>query len=219
MANLVLAALAVGTLALGASAAEDPRHPLCRLFLHEDQREREDLELELTLARSKLAAHEEIFVLFDGLWKIQGIERLVYLRGKHDRDLAQIEVERLRLLVERTDAYLAQYRTYCDALSAGARPTDAQAGSIARAWSRYLGAECDALGQERSAAEVDLAYEREVLASVLELRAGDVATRPDVILAELEVRAAEERSSHARARVERCRAVAPAAPVPSPPPR
>lgn len=217
MASHVLVALAVGTLAFGASAAEDPHHLLCRLLLHEDQRERDDLQLELTLARSTLAAHEEIFVLYDGLWKIQGIERLVYLRGKHDRDLAQIEVERVRLLVERTDAYLAQYRTYCDALSAGARPSEAQAGSIGRAWSRYLSAECDALDQQRNAAEVDLAYEREVLASVLELRAGEVATRPQVILAELDVRTAEERSSDARARVERCRGKAPAAPAPSPP--
>ncbi len=206
MVQIVIAALAVGALALGAAAVEDPPHPLCRLLLHEEQREREELELALTLARSKLVAQEEIFVLLDGLWKIQAVERLVYLTGKHDRDLGKLEVERQRLLVESQDAYLEQYRIYCDALATGKPLTDVQTKAIALGWARYLRAECDGLAWEQSAAEVDLEYEQEFSASVRELRAGEVATRPDVIRAELEVRTAEQRLAYARGRAERCRA-------------
>jgi hypothetical protein len=196
--------LLVAWLATSAAHADDPHHPLCRLFLHEDQREREDRELALALARQDLAAREEIFALLEALWKIQGVERLVYVTGKHARDRAKIEVERLRLDLESYDAHLEQYRTYCAALAAGRSPNAAESETIARAWARYLQSECDSIGQERSAAEIDLAYEREVLTSVQELRAGEVATRPDVILAELEVRRAQDRLDHARRRFDRC---------------
>ena len=131
---------------------------------------------------------------------------MVYLTGKHERDRAKIEVERLRLDLESYDAHFEQYRTYCAALADGRSPTEAESASIARAWARYLQSECGSIEQERSGAEVDLAYEREVLASVQELRAGEVATRPDVILAELEVRRAQDRLDHARRRFDRCKA-------------
>ena len=192
-------------LACGAAVADDPHHPLCRLFLHEDQREREARALALDVARSDHAAREEIFTLLDGLWKIQGVERLVYLTGKHERDRAKIEVERLRLHLDSYDAHLEQYRTYCAALASGRSPNGEQAKVIARAWDRYLRADCAAIAQEQAAAEVDVAYEREVLTSVHELRAGEVATRPDVILAELAVRRAEQRLDHARGRFDRCK--------------
>jgi len=218
MVQLVLAALVLGTVVLSSVAVADLRDPLCRLLLHEEQREREDLEIQLRLARSELAAREEIMVLLEGLWKIQGVERLLYVTGKHDRDLAKIEVERRRLLVEAQEAFLEQYRAYCAALSSGKPPTAERLGVIDPIWERYLRADCDAIGQERSAAEVDLEYEREVLASVLDLRESDVATRQDVILAELDVRTAEERVAHARGRAERCRAEVPAT-TGSPPPR
>jgi hypothetical protein len=205
MAYVALRALAAGAVALAAPEAADPRHPLCRVFLHEEQRERDDLARELTLARTELTALEEIFTLIDGLWKIQGIERLAYQNGKHDRDLARIDVERLRLEVDRQDAYLEQYRTICEAPSADARPTAEQSATVARAWERYLRADCGILVEERRAAEVDLDYRREIRASVHDLREGDVATRPDLIRAELGVRTAEQRLDDARRRAERCR--------------
>ncbi len=205
MARCTLILLVTAWAALGSAAADDPHHPLCRLFLHEDQREREAHDLALRLARADYAAREEIFGLLDSLWKIQGVERLVYLTGKHERDRAKIEVERLRLVLDRYDAHLERYRTYCAALASGRAPGDEGSKVIARAWARYLRADCDAIGQEQSAAEIDLAYEREVLASVHSLRAGEVATRPDVILAELSVRRAKERLEHARQRFELCK--------------
>lgn len=206
MARIVLTLVALASIATVPTSAGDPHHPLCRLFLHEDQREREAHEVALTLARSELAAREQIFVLFDGLWKIQGIDRLTFLTGKHARDRAKVEVERLRLVLDSYDAYLEQYRTYCAALGAGRAPTGDESKRIARGWERYLRSDCDAIAQERSVAEIDLAYRQEYLASVRELRTGEVATRQDVILAELGVRTAEERLAHARGRSEACQA-------------
>ena len=183
--------------------AEDPSHPLCRLLLREEQSERDDLELDVGLAGAELTAAEEIFKLLDRLWKDDAVERILFLAGKHKRDAAKIEQEHRALLVERQEALIDQYRLLCDASSG--EISEEKRAAVERMYLRYLGLDCDRLAKEVAIAQVDLAYQQEVLKSVRDLRENSVATRQDVVLAERNVELARKRNEQGSRRVETCR--------------
>jgi hypothetical protein len=60
----------------GPLLADDVGESFCPFALHEERTERDDLALELDLARSILAASEEIFELVDRLSADEAIQRL-----------------------------------------------------------------------------------------------------------------------------------------------
>ena len=70
---------------------------------------------------------------------------------------------------------------------------------------RYREADCDALATAKAIAEVNLAFSRELLANVLDLRENHVATRQDVIVAERDVELSRKRLEDATRRVAACR--------------
>jgi hypothetical protein len=185
------------------SLCDDPSHPFCRLLLQEERNEREDLELAVDLAASDLAAAEQIYQLFEGLWKNDAVERLLYLRGKHARDVAKLDHERLLLLLDRQDALIVQLRLACSESSSGELSKDERL-AYDRAHARYLKADCGRLTKEIAIAQVDLTYMQEFLNSVRDLRENDVATRQDVILAERDVEQARKRLEQGGLRTARC---------------
>jgi len=188
----------IWTLGLGSMVlAGDDSHPVCRVLLLEEQSERDDLALEVELADSWLKAYEEIFVLFDGLWKHDAVERMLYLKSKHDRDLAKLEKEHQAVLLERQDALLDQYRLFCS--------EDASKAAHGRAHTRYLKADCDGLAKRVEIARVDLEYSLVLLDSQLDLRKNHVATRQAVIQAEYEAEEARRRLADGERRVRQCR--------------
>jgi hypothetical protein len=191
--------LGVVAVTVPAPRAGDAVDPICRVLLLEERSEREDLELAVELADSELTAAQEIFELLDALRKNDAVERLLFLTGKHDRDAARLERERSALLLERQDALIEQVRLLCKDVSAGG-----EGSAYDRAYVRYLKADCGRLSKEAAIADVDLAYRREVLASVRDLRQNNVATRQDVILAERNVATARQRLDSGRVRTERC---------------
>jgi hypothetical protein len=188
----------------GPSHAEDPQIPVCRLILLEEQTDLEDLELDLDLARSEAVAMEQIFKLVDSLFKKEAIERIVFLRAKHDYDVARLAVDEGRLRVAKQEALVEQYRWVCDAIASG-RTSDQGEGDVDAAHERHREAECGLLNVRAETAAVDLEYSLEVLASVMDLRKHDVATRQDVILAEMNVEMAEKRLKETGQRAKRCR--------------
>ena len=200
-----VAAAAVLVLVAAAGARAEEQHRICRFVLAEEQIERDDLELQFDLARSEFAAAEEIFALVDSLWKNDAIERILYLRAKHDRDATRIDVERLRFLVERQDAVIEHYRQLCAVLVQGDDSAE-RARSLESAYRRYRGAHCTVMRQEVALAEVDQVYLKEVLESVRDLRRGGVATRQAIVRAERNVEMAQKRLKQGSERLERCRA-------------
>ncbi len=52
-----------------ATTADEAVHPICPLVLHQERVDREELELAVDLAVSRLAAAESIFTLVDQLWE------------------------------------------------------------------------------------------------------------------------------------------------------
>lgn len=199
-----LIVLGVMTIFPSASLCDDPAHPFCRLLLQEERNEREDLELAVDLAASEAVATEEIFRLLEGLWKNDAIERLLYLRGKHSRDVTKLEHERKVLLLERQEALIDQLRLVCSE-TPSAELSEDERSAYDRAHARYSKADCGRLAKETAIARVDLTYSQEVLDSVRDLRENDVATRQDVILAELDVEQARQRLEQGDVRTARCR--------------
>lgn len=186
------------------SLGDDPPRPICRLVLQEERDEREDLALAVELAAAELAAAEQIYELAEGLWKNDAIARLLYLDGKHTRDVAKLDHERLLLLLERQDALIDQLRLACgDRVSGELSQDERRAYDLAHA--RYVKADCGRLDKLSAIARVDLAYRQEVLASMRDLRENDVATRQDVIWAERDVEQAGKRLEDGGLRAARCR--------------
>jgi len=173
-------------------------------MMREERIEREDLELDVDLARSAFEAYEQIFVMIDGLWKADAIERMAYLRGKYDYESARLSLEQAELVVARQKALERQVALICGKESGGAEAAQ-RARAIEAAGQAYLVAQCDALTHAAEAARVNLEFNRIFLQSVLDLREGQVATRQDVILAELDVAREEKRLADARRRAEACR--------------
>jgi hypothetical protein len=199
-----LIVLGVTILSWSASLCDDPTHPYCRLLFREELGDREDLELAVELAASERVATEEIFELLDGLWKHDAVPRLVYLAGKHDRDVAKLEHERQGLLLERQEALIDQLRLVCGEASPGDL-SESDRLAYDRAHARYLDADCGRLAKQSAMARVDLAYRQELLESVHDLRENDVATRQDVIRAERDLAKARQRLEQGGPRAERCR--------------
>jgi hypothetical protein len=196
-------ATAVLLAAIPATAQKMPL-PLCDLAVHEEQVELEDVKLEVELARASVAAFGEIFKLIDGLWKADAIDRMSFLRGKYDYDAAKLTLERNDLLLRRQEALLEQYTLVCEGF---AKDDDSKERrqAIERAHQRYRRADCDQQAKAIEVARVNLEFRREYLQSVLDLRAGEVATRQQVILAELDVEQEEQRLADAEKRVAACR--------------
>lgn len=193
-----LTPLAIALLGTAPAAAQETRPLLCDLVIHAERAELEDARLETELARSSVAAFGEVFRLIDGLWKIEAIDRMSFLRAKHDYDAAKLGLERADLLLKRQQALIEQYELVCD------RSAAERSKALARAHERYLRADCDQQVKAAEAAKVNLEFRRAYLASILDLRSGDVATRQQVILAELDVELEEHRLADALRRVEKC---------------
>lgn len=186
----ILIALSVPSVAV----ADETFRLLCPLVLQQEQVDREEIELEIELADSRLAAAESIFALVDQLWETHMVERLVYLAAKHGRDVAEIEVKRQRLLEKRQEAEIEQFEIVCSGKTSG----------LEEARRRYRQADCHRIGKDLAIAEVDLAYRSEVLESIRDLRESNVTTQQAVIRAERDVELARERVDHQRRRVEAC---------------
>ena len=189
----------------GAVLGADGRYAeICGLVMREEQIEREDLELEVELAREAVEAFGQIFALLDGLWKADAIERMNYLRGKYDYEAAKLGLEQAELVVAREKALERQIRLVCGEESAGASPAG-RVRAIEAASLDYLRAECGQRAKAIEVARVNLEFQRQLLESVLDLRRGEVATKQDVIRAELEVAREERRLADAERRTEECR--------------
>ena len=199
----IIASILGSVVASSAAAADDGVDLICPLVLHQEQVNREEREIAVDLALSRLAAAESIFELVDRLWKDEAVQRIVYLAAKHDRDVAAIDVKRQRLRLKRQEAEVEQYAIVCP--SAGSE--EAAADRLERfnqALQRYLQADCHRIGKDLAIAEVDLTYTTEVLVSVRDLRENSVGTRQDVIQSEREVALAGKRVEHHRRRVQAC---------------
>jgi len=196
----------LGALTLGTSPilADETFLPGCRAVLHEEGVRRENRALDVGLAETRSAAAAEIYGLVAKLWEQENIERIIYLRAKRNRDLARLEVERAAKLLDRQTTYVEQLRLQCDLLTDRGTKKDRQEDAEA-IHLRYREADCDAHAASKAMAEVDLAYGREVLANVLDLRENKVATRQDVIIAERDVELSRKRLEDATRRVAACR--------------
>lgn len=172
--------------------AQEIPSSLCPIAIHEERRQLEEARLAHDLARSDFAVYDEIHEMALELWKHQAIERMRYTRMKYNRDTAELSLQRTALIVRRQEILVKQYRAVCDARDS-------------KAYRSYLEAHCDSLAKSVEVSTVQLEYDRVLLASVLELRAADVATRPEVMLAELTAEKEAKRLKDARRRTEACR--------------
>jgi hypothetical protein len=176
-------------------AGDGPPRPLCQLLLHEERRELADAELEVRLADARVRAFGEIYGLVRALWDIEAIDRMTHLGAQHDLDAARLELERAQVVLVRQRELIGQVERGCRTTPGTADP----------AYVRYRRADCEQDAKGIDVARTNLAFDRELLASVEDLRARDVATRQDVILARLEVTLEELRLADAERRTEACR--------------
>ncbi|HXV77095.1 MAG TPA: hypothetical protein VD788_12330 [Candidatus Polarisedimenticolaceae bacterium] len=200
--RLALAALALGS-ARAALAAEGDVHLICPLVLAQQRIDVEEQRTEIALAEARLVAAERILGLVQRLHENDAIERIAYLAAKHDRDVAEVDLTRQRLIAKREQATLVQYETVC--LPAGDGETERErAARREQAQRTFLQVECHRVGKDLAIAELDLAYFRELLDSARNLRANAAASVQDIIHAERDVEAARIRVEHHRLRVDRC---------------
>jgi hypothetical protein len=196
-------AAALGTLSPCLVAGADSAGALCRLVLHEEVVDRDDLALDRDVAETTLAATEEVYGLLERLWQEEAVARLLYQRALHDRDVARLERDRLELLLEREAARIDQFTVLCAAVFANS-VAEENRDSLDEAYHRYRVADCRARALESEIARVDLAYDREVLASYRDLRENDVATRQDIIFSESAVEISRRRMEQTARRAREC---------------
>lgn len=173
---------------------------LCPFFSQRNQDELDGLELSIELDKTRFLLAEEIFVLLEGLWQNDAVERLTYLEGRHHRDEAQVTLERARRRVERQHAVVEQYRLACSSGFAEEAASERQR-ALARAFQTYLEADCEVRSLDVAVVEVNLGHHQENLKSILELRASDIASRLQVLLAERDVELMKKELEQARRRL------------------
>ena len=155
------------------------------------------------LDETRLELAEEILVLLDGLWKNDAVERLIYLEGKHHRDVAKVSLKRARRRLERQQAVVEQYRLVCSApLSEERAPETRRA--LEQAYQRYLEVDCEVRALDLAIVEVNLGHHQENLKSALDLREDEIVSREQVILAKRDVELMLKQLEQARQRAARC---------------
>ncbi len=196
---------ALGCLLLGPLpvVAQEGFAGLCPLFLQQEQTELEDLELAIQQDETRLEVAEEIFVLLDGLWQNDLVERLPYLGVKHRRDAEEISLERARRRLDRQQAVVEQYRLACST-PLGQEQVSDDRRALEEAYQRYLDADCELRVLDVAVFEVDLEYHQEILQSAVELRQSDIASRQQVLFAEQDLQLTLTQLEQARQRTARC---------------
>ena len=184
--------------------AHDGLDALCPFLLQERQIELDNLELAVQLDQTRLGVAEEIFVLLDGLWDNDAVERLTYLAGKHHRDTARVSLERARRRVERQQAVVEQYRLVCSTAVEEQLSSEKRRG-LEQAYRRYREMDCEVRALDIEVIEINLEHHRENLASILDLLENEVASRHQVILEERDVELMEKQLEQSRQRAARCR--------------
>ena len=194
-------------LATSTSAVATPQNRtlVCELVLADRRLERDDLDLDVQLTLSDREASGKIFDLVEALWKNDAIEKIIYLRAKHDRDATRIDHERASHTLERQEAALEQLTAICEAPADGGAKADAAKRNANKAFDRYRLASCEVLADDEQRATVDLSFSEAYLESVRDLRANNVAAEQDVILAQRDVEKDSKRLDQAHHRVEACR--------------
>jgi len=200
VAASITALICVG--GIGSATAQELPPALCALLIDEEQSELETAALSVSLARSNFAAYERIVVMIEGLWEAKAIDRMTYIEARYDRDAAKLTLEEADLLLERQSLLVEQLGLICEA--GGSKGVERER-AIREAYLRYREADCDSLAKAIEVAATNLEFNRELLKSVLDLREANVATKPDVILAELEVEREEKSLADARERARGCR--------------
>ena len=183
--------------------AQDGLTALCPFFLQERLTELDDLELAIQLDETRLGLAEEIFVLLDGLWKNDLVERLLYFAAKHHRDVAEVTLERARRRLRRHQAVVEQYRLVCSAPLAKERAPETRR-ALEQAYRRYLAADCEVRVLDVKVVEVNLGHHQENLKSALDLRENDIASQQQVLLAERDVELMLKQLEQARQRAAHC---------------
>ena len=179
--------------------AEDRSALLCRLLLEQARIEVGDHELAVQQAETERQAAAEIFSLVDGLWKKQLIERLIFLRAQHNKDVTHLAVAREKNALQRGLEERDQYFALC---GGGDNP---EGRSVDEAFRTYRETACDHRGLNAEISKVQLAFRKEVRDSVLDLRENDIATRQEVIAAERNVKLVRQELDNALARWQTCR--------------
>jgi hypothetical protein len=194
-------------LAAGASALATPQGgPLvCELVLAEERLERDDLELNVQLMLSEREAAAKIFDLVEALWKNEAIQEIVFLRAKHERDATRIDHDRARHALEQKEASLEHLAAACEAPGGSGSKADTARRKAEKAFERYRLASCEVLADDERRAATDLLFSEALLESVRDLRANNVATEQDVILAQRDVEKVSKRLEQSHRRVESCR--------------
>jgi len=196
---LIIVVLLAGS--VGSVAAQELPQPICDLVIHDELSELGDARIAVSLARSEYTAYLKIYEMIEGLWKAEAIGRMTWVEAKHDRDAAAVALEEADLLLERQAVLVDQYRMICDSAGTASK---GRSKAMRAAYLRYRKADCDALSKKIEVAKINLEYQREFRASILDLHEGNVATKADVILAELEVELQEKTHADARLRAETC---------------
>ena len=123
--------MVVASVGSSVTAADEGIHPICPLVLHQESVDRVERELAVDLAASRLAAADAIFALANQPRENDAVERIVHLTAKHDRDVAEIELKRQRLLLKRQEAEVEQYEVACSAPGSDKTAVDRR-GRLAR---------------------------------------------------------------------------------------
>jgi hypothetical protein len=194
---VLLLPIGVPTLAVDASG------PWCRLVLYQEQVRREDVALDLDLARSREVAAAEVFVLLEGLLEVEAVQELVYLAGKHERDATRLETERHELALRRQEDAVDQLRVICDSLNDG-EMTDEERRAVDEEFLGYRRVDCSERERRAAIAHVHLEYRQAVLESFRDLRESDVATKQDIIISERNVDLARKRLEDLKGRATSC---------------
>jgi hypothetical protein len=197
----------VAFLALGVSLAgpgPDPTQAVCMLVLHEERINLENAERTVDLARSTFEVRNKIYEMVAELYEGDAIDRMRYLRHKYNRDAAELELGRADIYLQRQRALIEQYGAACDAF-AGEGDQRSKAEEIEQAYLRYREADCGIRTQEIEISRVNLEFNNELLASVLDLREAQVATLIEELDARLRVELEQKRLRWAEQRTEACR--------------
>lgn len=186
------------------AAARDGDRSLCSALIQEEMLQLDEFELDVDIARAEFDARVRIFEMIDRLWEKQLIERMVYLESRYNRDSTHLQFEAADSVAVRQRALIARLRLACGLKESG--PLPAAESDPGRAAARTYGkAQCDSLSKRLEAARIDQEFDRQFLANIRELRAGNVATQTDLILAELDVEKDDIRIDDATRRLEACR--------------
>lgn len=203
-------AVLLGAVAMGAASAAHAQATgtsgldlVCPLVQYERHRDLADSVADLELVENEYRARLEVFAMIEKLWEARSVEREVYLDYKRLRDRTKVRIARLKTRIAQQTIVVEQYELTCDQVRG--EVAEGLHERIEALQAEYRRLDCELLGRDTEIAQIDYAFDRQILEATRTLAAENIKSNYELVIDEYDLSQSQARLETYRRRTALCK--------------